>query len=155
MAQLAECLGAKLPVYDMRRCLHLVYLRLPELAVGMLLQIGIQEKGVHGQQAVQGVGGVCRNVREAPPDLFCERCSAQGIHQLQHIFSGRIFGRPEKAGCRCIHCQSDSGNGQIRFPVPSHKICNIAYIPFPKQVLCMTGNEGTSMLPFPVRLAAE
>ena len=49
----------------------------------------------------------------------------------------------------------DSGNGQIQFPVLSHKICNIAYIPFPEQVLCMTGNEGTSMLLFPVRLAAE
>ena len=155
MAQFAECLGAKLPVDDMRCCLHLVHRRLPELAVGMLLQIGIQEKSMHSEHSVQGVGGVCRNVREASPDLFCKRCSAQGIHQLQHIFSRRIFGRPEKAGCRCIHCQSDSGNGQIRFPVPSHKICNIAYIPFPKQVLCMTGNEGTSMLPFPVRLAAE
>ena len=155
MAQLAECLGAKLPVYDMRRCLHLVYLRLPEPAVGMLLQIGIQKKGVHGQQAVQGVGGVCRNVREASPDLFCKRCSAQGIHQLQHIFSRRIFGRPEKAVCRCIHCQSDSGNGQIRFPVPSHEVCNTAYIPFPEQVLSMTGNERASMFPFPLRLAAE
>ena len=155
MAQLAECLGAELPVDDMRCGLQLVHRRLPEPTVGMLLQISIQEKGVHGQQAVQGVGGVCRNIREAAPDLFRKRCPAQGIHQLQHIFSRRIFGRPEKAGCRCIHCQSDSGNGQIRFPVPSHKICNIAYIPFPKQVLCMTGNEGTSMLPFPVRLAAE
>jgi len=104
---------------------------------------------------VQGVGGVSRNVREAPPDLFRKRRPAQGLHQLQHIFSCCIFGRLEKAVCRCIHCQSDSGNGQIRFPVPSHKICNIAYIPFPEQVLCMTGNEGTSMLPFPLWLAAE
>ena len=155
MAQLAERLGAELPVDDMRSGLHLGHRRLPELAVGMLLQISIQEKGVHGQQAVQGVGGVCRNIREVPPDLFCERRPAQGIHQLQHIFSCCIFGRPEKAVCRCIHCQSDSGNGQIQFPVLSHKICNIAYIPFPEQVLCMTGNEGTSMLPFPLRLAAE
>ena len=155
MAQLAERLGAELPVDDMRCGLHLVHRRLPEPAVGMLLQISIQEKGVHGQQAVQGVGGVSRNVREAPPDLFRKRRPAQGLHQFQHIFSCRIFGRPEKAVCRCIHCQPDSGNGQIRFPVPSYKICNIAYIPFPKQVLCMTGNEGTSMLPFPVRLAAE
>lgn len=82
MAQLAECLGAELPVYDMRCCLHFVHRRLPELAVGMLLQISIQEKGVHGQQAVQGVGGVCRNIREAPPDLFRKRCPAQGLHQL-------------------------------------------------------------------------
>ena len=103
----------------------------------------------------QGVGGVSRNVREAPPDLFRKRRPAQGLHQFQHIFSCRIFGRPEKAGYCCIHCQPDSGNGQIQFPVLSHKICNIAYIPFPEQVLCMTGNEGTSMLLFPVRLAAE
>ena len=121
----------------------------------MLLQISIQEKGVHGQQAVQGVGGVCRNIREAAPDLFRKRCPAQGIHQLQHIFSRRIFGRPEKAGCCCIHCQSDSGNGQIQFPVLSHKICNIAYIPFPEQVLSMMCNERASVLPFPLRLAAE
>ena len=155
MAQLAECLGAELPVDDMRCCLHLVHRRLPELAVGMLLQIGIQEKSMHSEHSVQGVGGVCRNVREASPDLFCKRCSAQGIHQLQHIFSRRIFGRPEKAGCRCIHCQSDSGNGQIRFPVPSHKICNIAYIPFPEQVFSMADNERASMFPFPIRRAAE
>ena len=58
MAQLAERLGAELPVDDMRCGLHLVHRRLPEPAVGMLLQISIQEKGVHGQQAVQGVGGV-------------------------------------------------------------------------------------------------
>ena len=155
MTKLTERLGAELPVDNMRCCLHLGHRRLPELAVGMLLQIGIQEKGVHGQQAVQGVGGVFRNVREAAPDLFCERRFAQGLHQLQHIFSRCIFGRSEKAGCRCIHCQSDSGNGQIRFPVPSHKVCNTAYIPFPEQVLSMTGNERASMFPFPIRLAAE
>lgn len=79
MAQLAERLGAELPVDDMRCGLHLVHRRLPEPAVGMLLQISIQEKGVHGQQAVQGVGGVCRNIREAAPDLFRKRCPAQGI----------------------------------------------------------------------------
>ena len=155
MAQLAERLGAELPVDDMRSGLHLGHRRLPELAVGMLLQIGIQEKGVHGQQAVQGVGGVCRNVCEAAPDLFRKRRPAQGLHQLQHIFSCCIFGRLEKAVCRCIHCQSDSGNSQIRFPVPSHEVRHTAYIPFPEQVLCMTGNEGISMFPFPVRLAAE
>ena len=70
MTKLTECFGAELPVYDMRCCLYLIHRRLREFAVGMLLQIGIQEKGVHGQQAVQGVCGVCRNVREAPPDLF-------------------------------------------------------------------------------------
>jgi hypothetical protein len=155
MAQLAECLGAELPVDDMRCCLHFVHRRLPELAVGMLLQISIQEKGVHGQQAVQGVGGVCRNVREVAPDLFRKRRPAQGLHQFQHIFSCCIFGRLEKAGCRCIHCQSDSGNGQIKFPVPSYEVCNTAYIPFPEQVLSMTGNERASMFPFPLRLAAE
>ena len=155
MAQLAECLGAELPVYDMRCCLHLVHRRLPELAVGMLLQISIQEKGVHGQQAVQGVGGVCRNVREAAPDLFRKRRSAQGLHQRQYIFSGRIFGRPEKAGCCCIHCQPDSGNGQIRFPVPSYEVRHTAYIPLPEQIFSMTGDERASMLLFPFRLAAE
>ena len=121
----------------------------------------LQPRGsVQGDFCDWGHCGACGNgaVRfcaEVPPDLFCERRPAQGIHQLQHIFSCCIFGRPEKAVCRCIHCQSDSGNGQIQFPVLSHKICNIAYIPFPEQVLCMTGNEGTSMLPFPLRLAAE
>ena len=103
----------------------------------------------------QGVGGVSRNVREAPPDLFRKRRPAQGLHQFQHIFSCRIFGRPEKAVCRCIHCQPDSGNGQIRFPVPSHEIRHTAYIPFPEQVFSMTCNERASMLLFPVRLAAE
>ena len=155
MAQLAERLGAELPVDDMRCGLHLVHRRLPEPAVGMLLQISIQEKGVHGQQAVQGVGGVSRNVREAPPDLFRKRRPAQGLHQFQHIFSCRIFGRPEKAVCRCIHCQPDSGNGQIQFPVPSHEIRHTAYIPFPEQVFSMTCNERASMFPFPLRLAAE
>ena len=121
----------------------------------MLFQIGIQEKGVHSQQAVQGVCGVCRNVREAPPDLFRERRPAQGLHQLQHIFPRRIFGRPEKAGCRCIHCQPDSGNGQIRFPVPAHEIRNTAYISFPEQVFRVTCNERASMFSFPVRLAVK
>ena len=128
---------------------------LREFAVGMLFQIGIQEKGVHGQQAVQGVCGVCRNIREAAPDLFRKRRPAQGLHQRQYIFPRRIFGRPEKTGCLCIPCQPDSGNGQIRFPVPAHEIRNTAYIPFPEQVFCMTGNERASMLSFPIRLAAK
>ena len=155
MTKFTERFGAELPVDDMCCGLHLFYRRPSELAVGMLFQIGIQEKGVHGQQTVQGVCGVCRNIREAPPDLFRERRFAQGLHQLQHIFPRRIFGRPEKAGCRCIHCQPDSGNGQIRFPVPAHEVRHTAYIPFPEQVFSMTCNERASMLPFPLRLAAK
>ena len=115
---------------------------------------GIARGGLD-DRLVRRDAGVQHLDREAPPDLFRERRPAQGLHQLQHIFPRRIFGRPEKAGCRCIHCQPDSGNGQIRFPVPSHKVCNTAYIPFPEQVLSMTGNERASMFPFPLRLAAE
>lgn len=154
MAQLAECLGAELPVDDMRCGLQLVHRRPPEPTVGMLLQISIQEKGVHGQQAVQEWAVFAGTSARRHPIFFANgvprRASISASTSSPAASSGVL-----KAGCCCIHCQPDSGNGQIRFPVPSYKICNIAYIPFPKQVLCMTGNEGTSMLPFPVRLAAE
>ena len=64
----------------------------------MLLQIGIQEEGVHGQQAVQGVGGVCRNIREAAPDLFANGVLRRASISSSISFPRRIFGRPGESG---------------------------------------------------------